>query len=83
MITSAEPRGTWTSTSTLFAMIGIIEPINSPMRRSEEIYRPTAWALAMCREYGLEIPKDKAFEYQRWILLEKYRDIPLDVPDYL
>ncbi|MBQ8331163.1 MAG: hypothetical protein IJX94_01520 [Clostridia bacterium] len=63
------------STFTLFHEIGHIEANMSWMRRAEQEYSATAWAIEECKKYGIEVP-DKIIEaYQRYIDDEKARGI--------
>lgn len=58
------------STFTLFHEIGHIETTKSTMRRAEEEYYATVWAIDRCREYGLEIPEKTIEIYQNYIDME-------------
>lgn len=55
------------STFTLFHEIGHIETTKSWMRRAEEEYYATEWAIARCEEYGIQVPAKTIGEYQRYI----------------
>lgn len=63
------------STFTLFHEIGHIENNNSKMRRCEEEYYATVWAIEKCKEYKLEIPQKTIDLYQRYIYRELERGI--------
>ena len=58
------------STFDLFHEIGHIENNNSRMRRAEEEFYATVWAIDKCREYGLAIPAKIIEEYQDYIDME-------------
>lgn len=60
------------STFTLFHEIGHIENNNSTMRRCEEEYHATVWAIEKMREYGLigNITDDVKRLYQEYIYRE-------------
>lgn len=55
------------STFTLFHEIGHCMTTKSGMRRAEEEYYATVWAIDKAKEYGLEIPKKIIMEYQDYI----------------
>jgi hypothetical protein len=61
------------STFTLFHEIGHAENNNSKMRRCEEEYYATVWAIDKCKEYGLKIPQSIIDNYQRYIYRELAR----------
>ena len=63
------------STFTLFHEIGHIETTKSGMRRAEEEYYATVWALERCKEYGIEVPAKTIREYQAYIDDEKARGL--------
>lgn len=65
------------STFTLFHEIGHIENNNSKMRRCEEEYHATVWAIDRMREYGLleKIPDKLKSLYQRYIFQELDRGL--------
>lgn len=58
------------STFTLFHEIGHIETTKSGMRRAEEEYYATKWAMETCKEYGLDIPQSVIDVYQKYIDME-------------
>lgn len=63
------------STFELFHEIGHIQTGTSKMRRCEEEFHATVWAIEKCYEYGLSIP-DKIIEgYQDYINVEHARGI--------
>ena len=55
------------STFTLFHEIGHVETTTSNMRRCEEEYYATMWAIERCKEYGLTVPEKTIKEYQDYI----------------
>lgn len=58
------------STFDLFHEIGHIETNHSGMRRAEEEYYATAWAIDRFKEYGIPMSLRTLFVYQRYILVE-------------
>lgn len=58
------------STFTLFHEIGHIETNKGWMRRAEEEYYATVWAVEECKKYGIEVPKKTIESYQRYIDME-------------
>lgn len=63
------------STFTLFHEIGHIETTKAGMRRAEEEYYATVWAIEKCKEYGIEVPEKIIHEYQWYIDDEKERGL--------
>lgn len=65
------------STFTLFHEIGHIENNNATMRRCEEEYHATVWAIALMKQYGIanKISAKTKSEYQLYILDERLRGI--------
>lgn len=63
------------STFELFHEIGHIETTKSGMRRAEEEYYATVWALERCKEYGIKVPEKTITEYQIYIDDEKERGL--------
>lgn len=63
------------STFTLLHEIGHIETTKAGMRRAEEEYYATVWALERCKEYGIEVPAKTIREYQDYIDDEKARGL--------
>lgn len=61
------------TTFDLFHEIGHIETTKAGMRRAEEEYYATCWAIDRCKEYGLEVPEETLHVYQRYILMEVAR----------
>lgn len=52
----------------LFHEIGHIMTNNSKMRRAEEEYFATCWAIDQFKHYGLTVPEHTMHVYQRYIL---------------
>lgn len=63
------------STFTLLHKVGHIETTTSKMRRCEEEFYATVWAIEKCKEYGLEIPDKTLKLYQDYINMEHDRGI--------
>ena len=63
------------STFTLFHEIGHIETTKSYMRRCEEEYYATLWAIERCKEYGIAIPEKVIRDYQAYIDMEHDRGV--------
>lgn len=61
------PKNSAQATFDLFHEIGHIETTKSWMRRCEEEYYATVWAIERCKEYGIEIPMKTIKEYQEYI----------------
>ena len=55
------------STFTLLHEVGHIETTKGTMRRAEEEYHATVWALEKCKEYGLDVPESIIERYQDYI----------------
>lgn len=55
------------STFTLFHEIGHIMNNQSSMRRAEEEYYATVWAINECKKYGIEVPQKIIDDYQEYI----------------
>lgn len=68
-------RNSVQSTFDLFHEIGHIETTKSGMRRAEEEYHATIWAINECKKYGVEIPAKIIKEYQDYIDMEKDRGL--------
>ena len=68
-------RNSIKSTFTLLHEIGHCENNNSKMRRCEQEYHATQWALDRCKEYGIDVPQDIVDRYQRYIDMELARGI--------
>ena len=63
------------ATFDLFHEIGHIMTTKSGMRRAEEEYFATVWAIEEAKKYDLEIPQKTIKEYQDYIDMEKARGI--------
>lgn len=63
------------STFTLLHEVGHIENNNGKMRRCEEEYYATTWAIEKCKEYGLAIPQATIDKYQKYIDMELARGV--------
>lgn len=63
------------STFALFHEIGHIETTKSGMRRAEEEYHATVWAINECKKYEIELPAKIIKEYQDYIDMEKDRGL--------
>lgn len=62
------------NTFTLFHEIGHVETHKSWMRRCEQEYYATIWAIDVWRnKYGLSITEKLLYKYQNYILMEIYR----------
>lgn len=55
------------ATFELFHEIGHIENNHGPMRRAEEEYHATVWAIERCKEYGINVPEKTRKDYQNYI----------------
>ena len=69
------PRNSVASTFDLLHEIGHIETTKSGMRRCEEEYYATQWALDRAKEYGLIIPDKIIQDYQDYINRELSRGV--------
>lgn len=58
------------STFTLLHEIGHIMTTKGWMRRAEEEYYATVWAMEECKKYGIEVPSKTIKEYQDYIDME-------------
>ncbi|MBR5227544.1 MAG: hypothetical protein IKV94_02795 [Clostridia bacterium] len=63
------------STFTLLHEIGHCENNNSKMRRCEEEYNATQWALDKCVELNIDVPLKIIQKYQRYIYNELARGL--------
>ena len=61
------------STFTLLHEIGHLETTTSKMKRCEEEYYATKWALDRCKEYGIVVPEKIIQDYQDYIDMEHDR----------
>lgn len=69
------PKNSIASTFDLLHEIGHIETTTSNMRRCEEEYYATQWAIDRCKEYGLTIPDNIIKVYQDYINQELSRGV--------
>lgn len=67
------PKSSLQCTFDLFHEIGHIETTKPSMRRAEEEYYATCWAIDRFKEYGLEIPERTLHVYQRYVFQEVAR----------
>lgn len=63
------------ATFDLLHEIGHIETTKSYMRRAEEEYTATVWAIEKCKEYGLIVPQKIIQDYQKYIDMELDRGL--------
>ena len=65
------------STFTLFHEIGHIENNNAKMRRCEEEYHATVWAIETMKQYGIadKISEKIKTSYQTYIMTERARGV--------
>lgn len=63
------------STFTLFHEVGHIETTMSWMRRAEEEFYATEWAIVELHRIGIETPDKIIKKYQRYIDMEKDRGV--------
>ena len=61
------PKNSIASTFELLHEIGHVETTKSWMRRCEQEYYATQWAIDRCKEYGLAIPDKLIQAYQEYI----------------
>lgn len=66
-------ENTLSSTITLFHEIGHIENNAGTMRRAEQEYHATTWAIDRLQELGIKFPLKTLFIYQRYIMVEMAR----------
>lgn len=69
------PKNSVQSTFDLFHEIGHIETTKSGMRRCEEEFYATQWAIEKAKEYDIDIPDHTIKEYQDYIDMELARGI--------
>lgn len=70
-----KPASSIQSTFTLLHEVGHIETTKSYMRRCEEEYYATMWALEKCKEYGIKVPEKEIQSYQQYIDMEHDRGV--------
>ena len=79
------------STFTLLHEIGHVMTTKSWMRRAEEEYYATVWAIEECKKYGIGVPAKTIADYQAYIDMEVDRGKrrggagygKLDLTDYI
>nr|MBP3680391.1 hypothetical protein [Clostridia bacterium] len=71
------------STFTLLHEIGHCENNNSKMRRCEQEYFATQWALDKCKEFNINVPKEIIDRYQKYVYRELERGIRRGGTGYL
>lgn len=65
-----KPKNSIRCTFDLFHEVGHIETSKQNMRKAEQEYYATCWAINRCKEYQLDIPEEVLHIYQRYILYE-------------
>lgn len=70
-----KPKKSLQATFDLFHEIGHIETTKSGMRRCEEEYYATEFAIRLFKEYGLTVPEKTAIGYQEYVWMERDRGI--------
>lgn len=75
MVCKWDSKNSIASTFTLFHEIGHIQTTTSKMRRAEQEYYATTWAIDKCKEYGLNVPVAIIDKYQRYIVNEIARGL--------
>lgn len=76
------PKNSIKATFELFHEIGHIENNNSKMRRCEQEYYATVWAIERCHEYNIEVPDNIKKLYQDYIDSELDRGLRRGGSDY-
>lgn len=77
-----KPKNSMRCTFDLFHEVGHIETTKWNMRRAEQEYYATCWAIDRCKEYQLSIPERILHIYQRYILYEEARGKERGGKDY-
>lgn len=75
MICKWHPKSSLQATFELFHEIGHIETTKSGMRRCEEEYYATVFAIDLFRQYKLKVPEGTMKEYQDYVWRELDRGI--------
>lgn len=70
------------STFTLLHEIGHIVNNSSWMRRAEQEFYATKWAIKECKQYGIEVPQKLIKEYQDYIDMTLDRGVRRGGEDY-
>lgn len=68
-------KNSFDSLFTLLHEVGHIETTKAGMRRCEEEYYATMWAIKKSQEYGLEVPQKTIKVYQDYINMEHDRGV--------
>ena len=76
------PKNSFKATFDLLHEVGHIVNNKSTMRRCEEEYHATVWAIERAKEYGLTIPENTIKEYQDYINRELDRGLRRHGKDY-
>ena len=76
------PKNSAQSTFELLHEIGHIMTTKTFMRRCEEEFYATQWAIEIAKEYGMDIPQKVISEYQRYINMELERGLRRHGKDY-
>lgn len=64
------PKNSYAATFDLLHEIGHIENNSSGMRRAEQEYYATVWAIDRLKDYGIDVQEKSLFSFQRYILTE-------------
>jgi len=64
------PKNSVQATFALLHEIGHVETTKAWMRRAEEEYHATRWALDRAKEYGMQVPESIVRDYQEYIDME-------------
>lgn len=75
MVCKWHPKSSALATFELLHEIGHIENNTADMRRCEEEYYATVWAIERCKEYGVVIPEKIINDYQQYIWMERDRGV--------
>ena len=75
MICKWHPKNSIQATFDLLHEIGHLENNKSGMRRAEEEYYATVWALEQCEKYRITVPQKTWKRYQDYVDMEKARGI--------
>ena len=75
MICKWKQKSSALATFELLHEIGHCENNNHKMRRCEQEFYATQWALDKCREYGVDVPQKNVDDYQRYVYMELDRGL--------
>lgn len=75
MICKWHPKSSVLATFELLHEIGHCENNDGTMRRCEQEFYATQWALDICREYGIDVPEAIIDRYQRYVYRELDRGL--------